>query len=807
MYIEESKETYSHSYTNDKFRMQASHYIVGGIALAAVVTALTVGNLGGYAPQQAYADEASSSQSVPQPTEKDKNLDTDTLAVAATDTFKADTKNVKSNNSTVYYVENKTHTDYHAIVEKKQYAQVQPHDAARIAKIPEVKIYGYHTRDTYKPNGKQENPARTDYPISPEMYKKIEKESKLWNGKISASGKKITKPYGSGSAYEFLTTEVYKLVYNQGKDQVNIRNFSKRFDVSDEAKRQGWKIAAVEPVNLPAGLSYNPKTDAIEGKIVESLENGVYDNRVYVYVSNGTTTYRYYFASYRIGWIGWMDETAPHISSTNGVVTAQDAYAQDISYTDNGGSTLTPKRGIKNYEHVGITNGSSIEGYAKLYGTEGTGITGDYTSKKLAGTPTRAGIYGLVGYAKDYDARIGKKSSQWTQSPQETYAYSTVAVRPTVSIDEVKQHDTKVAVSVSEGASKLELSLPNNKKVVVGMDAQGTWKVLSSTEQALPKDTELAPVQDATSKTLKFEIKVDNNTLSDSTKKLSATAVAEDVHATVFRNSLSIKDAKNNDVKITLNQSTGHWELAPDKARVETSVNSKKEVHETRIYTELKDEGIDFYAYEFTRVYDDQGNVTEVKDVTRTKTSYAKDKLFMPAVYNANTDTWAIEGEEIDTTLTKKTAADDVWKKTTSATHGTDNDVTAWGDTQDTWTLALKSGMGATLGRVSNKARTTQTIKRTDPVDVPSNPSTPAHPVVPTPSAPTPQQEATPQPPRTPAPEVQAPAVKQARPMKKPARRMLPQTSDMLGAFATPWVVSMGAIATLVGCARSRKKS
>ena len=83
------------------------------------------------------------------------------------------------------------------------------------------------------------NKGRMDYPLTPEMAKKLAKEAELWRGKLRPSGSTNfsggANVFSNGGPYEFLATEIYKLGYEQGIDRVYIPGIKSRFGVTAAA--------------------------------------------------------------------------------------------------------------------------------------------------------------------------------------------------------------------------------------------------------------------------------------------------------------------------------------------------------------------------------------------------------------------------------------------------------------------------------------------------------------------------------------------------------------------------------------------
>ena len=72
----------------------------------------------------------------------------------------------------------------------------------------------------------------------------------------------------------------------------------------------------------------------------------------------------------------------------------------------------------------------------------------NYSKGKLSGVPTRAGIYTVGVYAKDYDHK-----DTWSPSGHEVQKYITVVVKPTVSVKNIHAYETSIPVTISQGAN------------------------------------------------------------------------------------------------------------------------------------------------------------------------------------------------------------------------------------------------------------------------------------------------------------------------------------------------------------------
>ena len=563
--------------------------------------------------------------------------------------------------------------------------------------------------------GEETNPAgigsvmrkgRQDYPLSPEDAKKLEAEAPLWNGKLKPDGNKVStnagEQYGNTGGYEFLATEIYKLGYEQGVDRVYIPNIKQRIALTEAAKAAGWEVKSITPTNLPPGLIYDEKTDTIQGRVVANVQNGVYDFRLAVDAVNKTTnqTAKVTLADLRVGWIGWQDTKPPKIE------VSKDAYETevgadvdiDIKYSDEAGSNFSGKRRKVNYKladgrTVEIPNQTFRQAVSGLAGnpttaSEGTGRTsipgltydlsqdgtpvedenGDqkiYGKGKLSGKPTKAGVYTVGVYAKDYNTR-SKYDSTWIQSGHEVQEYMTVVVKPKVTVKNVHAYSTNIPVEISEGASTAEVTLPNGK--VTKLEAKnGKWVVAEGTTNTKAAvGTELGDVGEEINIPVSQE-----DTATAATDTITAKATTENVKATLLRNKIELTDAAGVKHIATLSKDSGHWELDAAYKEVKTpKADGGYTLTKRQVYTEVQTDGsVNYYIYSYTRTYNAKDEVVSVDDVTRDKTvvprQNTEDQQGSTTVveYDANTKEWkASDGSTV--TATKE---GDFWKVETTS--------------------------------------------------------------------------------------------------------------------------------------------
>ena len=505
------------------------------------------------------------------------------------------------------------------------------------------------------------SPGRMDYPLSPESVKKLSEEAPLWVGKLKPDGNTIsTNPatvFGSSGGYEFLATEIYKMGYEQGVDRAYIPNISNRFAVTDKAKEAGWKIKSISPTNLPSGLIYDKESDSIQGRVISSVQNGVQDLRFTVEAENEKThqIVSMEFRNLRSGWIAWQDSKPPKLE------VSDDAYETqvgknvniDIAYKDDAGSNFSGSRRQVNYKLasgkvVTIPNQqfrqavSGLAGYAttskagELDGTktsipgisyslsqDGTPVETDengdqsiYGKAKLSGTATTAGIYTVSVYAKDYNT-TQRSDSTWIHSGHEVQKYITVVVKPTVTVKNIHAYATNIPVTISDGASTAEITLPNGK--VTKLEAKnGKWVVSAgTTNEKAVVGTELGAVGG------EINIPVSQEDTKDAAiDTIKAKATTENVKATLLRNKIELQDAQGGKHTATLSEKTGHWELEDTYKEVKTpTADGVYQLTKRQVYTEVQTDGsVNYYIYSYTRTFNAQDEVVSVDSVTRDKT-------------------------------------------------------------------------------------------------------------------------------------------------------------------------------------------
>jgi len=557
------------------------------------------------------------------------------------------------------------------------------------------------------------NKGRMDYPLTKEQAEALAEEAEFWKGKKRIDGSTISggnnSKYQSNGGYEYLATHIYHYAYEQGQDRVYIDKIKERFDLTDNAKAAGWTITGVEPTNLPSGLSYNAATDTIEGKIVVSnIADGVYDTRTYVTYTNTktTATVRVFYRNVRGGWIGWQDTTPPTIETDNTVhkgTVGEEISPVDIHYKDESGSRITTARGNVSYTLAdgtdilvrhsygdgtsGIsgnisTNGSTVDTaipgltYRSNAGT--TPITEDgktvgYDGKGLiSGTPTKAGVYHVTAYAKDYNRTDRATSYSWNYDTQEGRGELTFVIAPKVTVKNIATYDTTVPVEISDGATYAEITTPDGSKTILKTNKAGKWVVQEgTTNTAVSAGDEVGTVGNEFSLSVKPEA-----TAAAGVSKISVYAKTENVTANLMRTKVELNSATNG-TKYTanLNPKSGRYELADSDATVRTELNdgnytiTKREVS-TRAQT---DGSMKFDLYEYTRTYNNANKVTAVNSVDLTETVYNKDDtantatgngMYITVKYDKNSEEWsASDGSKI----TANKTGDDAWEIETSS--------------------------------------------------------------------------------------------------------------------------------------------
>ncbi|MEZ7742517.1 YSIRK-type signal peptide-containing protein [Gemella sp. 20925_1_85] len=546
-------------------------------------------------------------------------------------------------------------------------------------------VHGYQSENS-EIKGKTSPPAaqggRTDLPLSSEEAKKLSEEAPMWTGKIRPTGSKIgTTTYGSGGAYEFIATEIYGYNYDQGNHYAYIKNVTKRFSLSPEATAAGYSIKNVEVSNLIPGLAYNKNTDSVEGYVLASIQNGVYDFRYDVTVTkpDGTTT-KVSIKDLKAGWMGWQDTSAPRVAGNSTVVTVGDTIHHDLKYIDNDGFANDTRA---NYKLNGqpIEPGKKISGKATFTGLDGTeltsmtsfvipqphlvvngeympskkpisntipGLTFDPTKNLLEGKASDAGIYTLAVLAKDFNNATNSKNAQWTANGQETHESVTIAVAPKITVKNVEVYAKELDVTISKGANTGEIRMPDGTLTKFAVK-DGKWVVTEgTTNSAVTVGTELGTASETADSTFKLAV------TSDATKyvgvdNIAAKASTDKVKASLQREVVTVRDKDGNTYTATLNASTGKYAIPDDKAyELVNNGDGTSTLTERRVYTEAAGDGaINYYIYEFKRVWTAESNaatlverVAEVRKNGKVKQVVSVDKTdnVLPFAQVAGTD-------------------------------------------------------------------------------------------------------------------------------------------------------------------------
>ena len=559
------------------------------------------------------------------------------------------------------------------------------------------------------------NKGRMDYPLTKEQEEALAEEAVLWKGKKRIDGSTISGGkndiYKANGGFEYLATHIYHYAYEQGQDRVYIDKIKERFDLTDAAKEAGWTISKVAPENLPSGLKYNAATDTIEGKIVVSnIADGVYDTRTYVTYTNTKTkaSVRAFYRNLRGGWIGWQDTTPPTIKSDNTVHkgTVGEAIAPvDIDYKDESGSRITTAKGNVSYT---LANGTDIS-IRHSYGNGTSGISGNISTKGstvdtaipgltykpdagtttvtedgqtvgydgkgvISGTPTKAGVYHVTAYAKDYNLTDRATNYSWNYDTQEGRGELTFVIAPKVTVKNIRTYDNTVPVEISDGATYAEITTPDGSKTILKTNKEGKWIVQEgTTNTAVSVGDVVGTVGTEFSLSVKPEA-----TATAGVSKISAYAKTEDVTANLMRTKVELNSATTG-TKYTavLNPTSGRYELDGSVATVKTESNdgsgnytiTKREVS-TRAQT---DGSMKFDLYEYTRTYNNANKVTAVNSVDLTETVYNKEDtantttgngMYITVQYDKNSEEWSASDKS---TVKARKTGDDTWEIETSS--------------------------------------------------------------------------------------------------------------------------------------------
>ena len=568
-----------------------------------------------------------------------------------------------------------------------------------------IYVHGYQSENTDVPaanSGQAGTSGRTDIPLSKTEAQKVGREAELWKGKLRATGKpNNNNVWGAGGAYEYLATEIYGYTYEQGNHYVYVTDVKKRFSLSPEATAAGYTIANIEASNLPPGLAYNATTDTVEGYVASTLQNGVYDMRYIVTVEKGGATQQVTFRDLTAGWVGWQDSSAPLIQGKSKLVTVGDQVNHNIKYVDNDGMTRDERAGYvyrSNGEKVvagsktapGGTNGATftaVDG-SKVNTENGpqtvtahTALNGDYTGSKISindvvpglsynpkngditGTASEAGIFTASVYAKDYNNTTNARNMDWNMYGQEAHENITIAVAPKITVKNVEAYATTVPVSISKGANKAEITMPDG--TVTKLEVKdGNWTVAAgTTNTAVQEGAVLGAASTTGDSTLNLTV-TPESTKYVGVDNIVAKATTDKVKANIQREFAMVTDAAGNTYKAVFNRATGKYSLPTEKAyELKDNGNGTSTLIERRVYTDAQANGdVKFVVYEFERTWNatssaatlvdkiaeirKNGEVTAVGAVTRTETLVKKDNtsseqgMVVTVSYDSVTNQW-----------------------------------------------------------------------------------------------------------------------------------------------------------------------
>ena len=565
--------------------------------------------------------------------------------------------------------------------------------------------------------------ARIDYGLKlpAKEVQKIIEEAELWRGKMRYDGSIIQSApastyYGSGP-YEYLLSSIYKLGYEQGIDKVYIKDVSKRIEVTEAAKKAGWTVSDFNVFNFPNGLFYDKATDSVQGVVTHRSPFNYQQLKARVTFENNITgkSVTIPLDDHRFGGTAWKDGTPPTLEINDVVKEGKvgEELTVPVEYRDAGAShagapnnrrvtfNLTDENGtpIGRTTTINETVGRAILGVSgvKITGTTGTDaanpteLTGNDTKipgvgftiesadmtvnnpNGFKGTPTEAGIYRVSIYARDYNVT----------NANEAYAHATFKIAPTVSVKNVHAYDKEVPITISKGASEATITLPDgtNTKIVA---KNGKWVVSETTNTAVNVNDEIGTVGET------FNLKVlPTATANAATDTINVTANSENITATFTRAEVTLKTKLGENVTASFDKTTGRWHL-PNEIAEKKTLNSDGTTTWLKrdLYVDVNKDGETiFNVYEYTRTLNAAGKVTEVKDPTRTLTTYKKENTANSSADSAtDTNKGMVVTVRYDKGLNKWTADDN---STVTATK-----------TGDKWTISTTSGFKGTVDAV-----------------------------------------------------------------------------------------------------------
>ena len=566
--------------------------------------------------------------------------------------------------------------------------------------------------------------ARIDYGLKlpAKEVQKIIEEAELWRGKMRYNGSLIQSApastyYGSGP-YEYLLSSIYKLGYEQGIDKVYIKDVRKRIEVTEAAKKAGWTVSDFNVFNFPNGLFYDKATDSVQGVVTHRSPFNYQQVKARVTFKNTITgkSVTIPLDDHRFGGTAWKDGTPPTLEINEAIKEGKvgEALTVPVEYKDAGashagvpndrsvtynltdengtpiGRTTTIKEtvgrailGVSGANITGTIGGKDAEIPTELTGNEtkipGVGFTiasADMTENNpngFKGTPTEAGIYRVSIYARDYRET----------NANEAYAHATFKIAPEVTVKNVHAYDTEVPITISRGASEATITLPDgtNTKIVA---KDGKWVVSETTNTAVNVNDEIGTVGET------FNLKVlPTATANAATDTINVTANSENITATFTRAEVTLKTKLGENVTASFDKTTGRWHL-PNEIAEKKTLNSDGTTTWLKrdLYVDVNKDGETiFNVYEYTRTLNAAGKVTEVKDPTRTLTTYKKENTANSSADSAtDTNKGMVVTVRYDKGLNKWTADDN---STVTATK-----------TGDKWTISTTSGFKGTVDAV-----------------------------------------------------------------------------------------------------------
>ncbi len=525
-----------------------------------------------------------------------------------------------------------------------------------------IYVHGYQSENTDVPaanNGQAGVSGRTDIPLSKTEAQKLGREAALWTGKQRVTGKNNGGTvYGSGGAYEYITTEIYGYTFEQGNHYVYLTDVKKRFSLSPEATAAGYTIKNIALSNLVPGLAYNEATDTVEGYVASTLQNGVYDMRYMVTVAKPDgSTENIDFRNLTAGWIGWQDSSAPLIQGKSKLVTIGDQVDHNIKYVDNDGMSRDERAG-----YVYRSNGEKVVAGSKINDVV-PGLNYNPQNGNITGTASEAGIYTAAVYAKDYNNTTNAKNQDWNMYGQEAHENITIAVAPKITVKNVEAYATNVPVTISKGANKAEITMPDGTvtKLIV---KDGNWVVAAgTTNTAVQEGAVLGTASTTGDSTFNLTV-TPESTKYVGVDNIVAKATTDKVKANIQREFAMVTDAAGNTYKAVFNRATGKYSLPTEKAyELKDNGNGTSTLIERRVYTDAQANGdVKFVVYEFERTWNatssaatlvdkiaeirKNGEVTAVGAVTRTETLVKKDNtsseqgMVVTVSYDSVTNQW-----------------------------------------------------------------------------------------------------------------------------------------------------------------------